>query len=405
MADNLTPLPVKTKTNGDVVAAIVDAAGTNKAAVSAAGAVKVDASTVAVPVTDNSGSLTVDNAGTFAVQDSEKVADNAAFTDGTTKVMPLGAIYDEVAGTALTENDIAAPRIDVKRALVLTLEDATTRGQRASVSAGGAVKVDASSVAVPVTNAGTFAVQDSEKLTDNGAFVDGTSKVMMAGFAFDETAGTGLTENDAAAARVDSKRAQVIAIEDATTRGQRLAVSAGGAMKTELPTAAALADNTANPTVPGVGAFLMGWDSAGTNWDRVKMNAAGELVVTTATSITAAKTDVLTSAALAALGNVTVQGTQVASGKTGKLMGFVASSSVPLKIEIQTVLNNGAGTTKVVLFTSAANPTVSYNCPDKSFIVQAESVTAGFDGFAVKWTNLDPVNAGDVYATLFWDEV
>lgn len=38
---------------------------------------------------------------------------------------------------------------------------------------------------------------------------------------------------------------------------------------TELPAAAALADNTANPTVPAVGSFLMGFD--GTNWDRVRV--------------------------------------------------------------------------------------------------------------------------------------
>lgn len=35
---------------------------------------------------------------------------------------------------------------------------------------------------------------------------------------------------------------------------------------TELPTPAALADNTANPTVPGVASFSMCWDGA--NWDR-----------------------------------------------------------------------------------------------------------------------------------------
>jgi hypothetical protein len=37
---------------------------------------------------------------------------------------------------------------------------------------------------------------------------------------------------------------------------------------TELPTAVALADNLANPTVPQVGAHAMIWDSAGANWDR-----------------------------------------------------------------------------------------------------------------------------------------
>jgi hypothetical protein len=93
----------------------------------------------------------VTNAGTFAVQDSEKLADNAGFTDGTTKVLPVGYIFDEVAGTALTENDVAAARVDSKRAVVGVIEDATTRGQRLAVSATGAAKVDGSAVTQPVS--------------------------------------------------------------------------------------------------------------------------------------------------------------------------------------------------------------------------------------------------------------
>jgi len=115
----------------------------------------------ALPVTDNSGSLTVDgsisivpgttvavigsgsftvaNGGTFLIQDSEKIADNAGFTDGATKLTPVGYAFDETAGTSLTENDLAAARIDSKRAQVYTLEDATTRGQRATVQPTGAL--------------------------------------------------------------------------------------------------------------------------------------------------------------------------------------------------------------------------------------------------------------------------
>jgi hypothetical protein len=117
-------------------------------------ALKVDGSAVTQPVSGN-----ITNAGTFAVQDSEKVADNAGFTDGTTKVNPVGFIFDEVAGIALTENDIGASRMDSKRAQVGVLEDATTRGQRAAVSAAGRLSVDASGVAVPVTdNSGSLTV-------------------------------------------------------------------------------------------------------------------------------------------------------------------------------------------------------------------------------------------------------
>lgn len=114
------------------------------------------------------GTLAVSNAGTFAVQDSQVVVDNAGFTDGTSKVFPVAYIFDEVAGTALTENDAAAARIDSKRAQINVLEDATTRGQRATISAAGALKVDNSAVTQPVSgtvtaNAGTgpFPVSDN----------------------------------------------------------------------------------------------------------------------------------------------------------------------------------------------------------------------------------------------------
>jgi hypothetical protein len=77
----------------------------------------------------------VDNAGTFAVQDSQVIVDNAGFTDGTSKLFMTGYIFDEVAGTALTENDAAAPRINANRAVVSTIEDGTTRGTRVTVKA------------------------------------------------------------------------------------------------------------------------------------------------------------------------------------------------------------------------------------------------------------------------------
>lgn len=84
------------------------------------------------------------------INNVETIVDNAAYVDGTSRVFPQGYIFDEVAGTALTENDIAAPRIDAKRAPIGVIEDATTRGQRAAVSAAGRLSVDASGVALPL---------------------------------------------------------------------------------------------------------------------------------------------------------------------------------------------------------------------------------------------------------------
>lgn len=104
----------------------------------------------------------VTGSGTFTVNASATVGlvDNAAFVDGTTRVQPIGYILDETAGTALTENDAAAARIDSKRAQVITIEDATTRGQRLNITAANAMKVDGSAVTQPISgtitaNAGT----------------------------------------------------------------------------------------------------------------------------------------------------------------------------------------------------------------------------------------------------------
>lgn len=45
-----------------------------------------------------------------------------------------------------------------------------------------------------------------------------------------------------------------------------------GTVNTELPAAAALADATANPTAPAVGAHILLWN--GTNWDRWQSESA-----------------------------------------------------------------------------------------------------------------------------------
>lgn len=68
------------------------------------------------------------------------IQDNAAFTDGTTRVTMTGFILDEVAGTALSENDAGAARMDSKRAQIATIEDVTTRGLRAAVTTSSGLR-------------------------------------------------------------------------------------------------------------------------------------------------------------------------------------------------------------------------------------------------------------------------
>jgi hypothetical protein len=77
----------------------------------------------------------------IATDGQGQIADNAGFTDTATRLDMAGYIFDEVAGTALTENDGAAARIDSKRAQVMVFEDETTRGQRATVNSSKGLHV------------------------------------------------------------------------------------------------------------------------------------------------------------------------------------------------------------------------------------------------------------------------
>lgn len=70
----------------------------------------------------------------------------------------------------------------------------------------------------------------------------------------------------------------VIASDDvAGVQYQRVKVDHGGDGAASPWLNAALADNTANPTVPGVAAFLMVWD--GSNWDRLPGDALNGIEV------------------------------------------------------------------------------------------------------------------------------
>lgn len=124
--------------------------------IAASGAiVTVDASGAAVPVTDNSGSLTVDNAGTFAVQ--------ATIAAGATTIA-------KAEDAAHSSGDVGVPALTVRQdtAAALSGTDAdyqpliTDSSGRLHVNVGNTVTVGSHAV----TNAGTFATQvDGAALT------------------------------------------------------------------------------------------------------------------------------------------------------------------------------------------------------------------------------------------------
>ena len=50
-------------------------------------------------------------------------------------------------------------------------------------------------------------------------------------------------------------------------------------VNSEFPAAAALADDSGNPTTTSVGSHLLGYDSGNTNWNRVEVDDAGHLQI------------------------------------------------------------------------------------------------------------------------------
>lgn len=126
---------------------------------------------------------------------------------------------------------------------------------------------------------------DDAIVADDAAFTPATTKVLMAGFEFDDTSPDSVNEGDAGAARMSANRCIYVNIRDNAGNERGLNIDANGAIAvdTELPAAAALADSTANPTVPAVGAFGMVW--SGSAWNRAKADASNaDALATSATN-------------------------------------------------------------------------------------------------------------------------
>lgn len=102
-------------------------------------------------------------------------------------------------------------------------------------------------------------------------------------------------------------------------------------------------------------------------------------------------------------GTGSLDSNQITSGLTGKLFRFEAWSSAPFNVVLQTVLN-GAATT-IITRSGGPNKDVEWATPHRDFLQQAESATAGFDGFRLLFTNLDTGVAGtDMHGNFYWDE-
>jgi hypothetical protein len=206
-AVSLGALPAGTNNIGDVDVLTVpaDPFGANADAASATGSISAKLRFIAstgIPITGTVtvGSHAVTNAGTFAVQDSEKVADDAAFTVGTTKVSPVGYLADETATDSVDEGDVGAARmtLDRKQHVVAELECGSMR------SAGAAVTPKYAAIAASTSGNNTLVAAVTGKkirvlaynLMGNGAvnakFQSGAGGTDLTGLKYVAAAGGGI---------------------------------------------------------------------------------------------------------------------------------------------------------------------------------------------------------------------
>lgn len=108
----------------------------------------------------------------------------------------------------------------------------------------------------------------------------------------------------------------------------------------------------------------------------------------------------LTTASLAAGASTTLNGVQISSLKSGRLDGVTVAASVPMKAEVYKVAS-GVPTLIATVFTTEASLTTHWAPPHKAYAAQVGGASCNY---RVVITNLDTIDAADVYATIYWDE-
>lgn len=243
--------------------------------------------------------LASDDPAVVALQilDNLVLAEDGVHSSGESGVLLLGVRND--AGTALAADGDRIPlSIDSSGAIRVTGggggtqytegdTDATITGSALLwEGASNTLTTVASGTPLPVTCA-TCSGSGVQHI-DDAAFTPATDDIVPIGGVFDDTTPDSVNEGDGGAVRMSGNRNLYVTLRDAAGNERGLNIDASGQLAitvasipshavtnagtfavqadTELATAAAAADNFANPTAGGVLAFNMVWD--GSTWDR-----------------------------------------------------------------------------------------------------------------------------------------
>lgn len=170
---------------------------------------------------------------------------------------------------------------------------------------------------------------------------------------------------DASAANQTTQITHLSAIETAVE----------GQLNTELPAAAALADDTANPTVPGVASFNMCFD--GSTWDRCVKGTGGSGTVDSATARTTEATDSQLSTDIAAI-KTAVQ--LIDDDQTGASLNHHVSVGTT---EDETEIKATAGRLLSIQITNSAATVAYFRCANLTAANTTPGTSTVFYGLAV----------------------
>src|SRR3989344_2976766 len=166
MADIQTPFAVKTKSSGDIVAKIVDSAGSNELAVSATGQLSVKTATdgdVVAKISDGTDVLAISATGQISVKTNADGDVVVKVSDGTDTLLidASGKI------TVNTDADGTPGAAIPGQGLLIGGEDGSGNFQPVSVDVNGVIQVS--------TDGATGTIKDSGVLTHGGDLAPGAS--------------------------------------------------------------------------------------------------------------------------------------------------------------------------------------------------------------------------------------
>jgi len=454
MADNLTPIVVKTKADGDVNVDI-NVGPTGTSALQQQGTVADGVAPNANPVlvagfdgtltqtlsTDASGNLQIDvlvlpvaptNPGVdIGTVDVASVIPGVGATNlgkaqdtavgATDTGIAILAVRDDVL-SAITpaENDFAVLRVDVNGAL-WTRDDileAVVSGNELQVDVVAPLPAGSNNIGLVDVNVITpgFAGTNLGKREDD-AHTTLDVGVQMLAVRKATPADISDADGDYEPLQIDVGRLWVSAtIDAAIPTGANVIGNVGLEAGTNNigdvdvlsgPTGASALEvqGTAADGAAGVGnPVLVAGEESGGNVQSLLVDTLGHLQVDILTGGgTDTPTAPLTSQALVNLtagSNGNVDDTDVAAA-TKKLALITLSSSLPWKARIMTVAD-AVETVKTILF-GQANTSRDFRPTHRDYIQQGPA-GAGFDGFRVEFTNMDNVDTGDFYASFYSED-